>query len=45
MTMIQHVDDKNINLCCIMQFEPKTYKNQRKGFAEVTGNFSYRFAD
>ena len=22
-----------------MQFEAKTYKNQSKGFAEVTGNF------
>ena len=28
-----------------MQFEAKTYKNQRKGFAEVTGNFHYKFAD
>ena len=35
----------NINLCCIMQFEAKTYKSQRKGFTEVTGNFHYKFAD
>ena len=28
----------NINLCFIVQFEAKIYKNPRKGFAEVTGN-------
>ena len=28
-----------------MQFEAKTYKNQRKGFAEVPNNFHYKFAD
>ena len=51
--MIQHVDVLiltcaaffNINLCCIMEFEAKTYKNQRKGFAEVTDNFYYKFVD
>ena len=32
-------------LCCIVQFEAKTYKIQRKGFAEVTGNFHYKLAD
>ena len=29
----------NINFCCFMQFEAKVYKNEQKGFAEVTGNF------
>ena len=35
----------NIKLCCIMQFEAKTYKIQKTGFPEVTGNFYYKFAD
>ena len=28
-----------------MHFEVKIYKNQRKGFAEVTGNLHYKFAE
>ena len=29
----------------MLQFEAKTYKNQRKGFTEVTGSFQYKFPD
>ena len=29
----------------MLQFEVKTYKNQRKGFTEVTGSFEYIFPD
>ena len=28
-----------------MQFEDKTYKDQRKGFTEETGNFRYKLSD
>ena len=33
-----------MNLCSMAQFEAKTYKNQKKGFTEVTGNFHYKLA-
>ena len=29
----------------MLQFEVKTYKNQRKGFTKVTGSFEYKFPD
>ena len=31
--------------CAEVFIEAKTYENQSKGFAEVTGNFHYKLAD
>ena len=33
-----------MNLCSIAKFEVKTYKNQKKGFTEVTASFHYKLA-
>ena len=44
-TMIQHVDDMISTCAALCNLKPKLIKTKKKGFAEVTGNLNYKFAD
>ena len=44
-TMIQHLDDIILTCAALCNLKPKTYKNQRKEFTEITRNFHYKLPD